>query len=351
MKLFRTIFFAALLALSSCMDYGPVDEEEFYASGDGLFIVNEGNFMYGNASLSYYDPITKKVENEIFARSNGFKLGDVAQSMTIWDSLGWTVVNNSGVIFAIDLNTFKEEGRITGFTSPRHIHFISRQKAYVTQLWDPRIYVVNPITSQITGYVTTDMDYDTGSTEMMVQYGKYLFTNCWSYQNRILKIDTETDKVVGQLTVGIQPSCILLDANGKLWTLTDGGVKGASFGNEAPALYCIDAESFKIERVFNFTIEDTPLSLTLSGDGETLFWLNGDVWSMDVNATHLPVKQLFESSSTRCYAMTVSPVNGEIYVADAIDYVQNGVIMRYSPEGELIDRFNVGICPGAFCWR
>ena len=48
---------------------------------------------------------------------------------------------------------------------------------------------------------------------------------------------------------------------------------------------------------------------------------------------------------------TVNPVNGEVYVADAIDYQQQGMIYRYSPEGKLIDEFYVGIIPGAFCWK
>ena len=40
--------------------------EDFNFGGRGLYIVNEGNFQYGNASLSFYNPDTRKVENEVF---------------------------------------------------------------------------------------------------------------------------------------------------------------------------------------------------------------------------------------------------------------------------------------------
>ena len=53
-----------LPALGGCMKWDYADMEEFAATGPGLFITNEGNFQYGNATLSYYDPATKKVENE-----------------------------------------------------------------------------------------------------------------------------------------------------------------------------------------------------------------------------------------------------------------------------------------------
>ena len=87
-------------------DYGF--SEDIVASGPGLLIACEGNFQYGNATLSYYDPATATVQNEVFFRANGMKLGDVAQSMTLHSGRVWIVVNNSHVVFALDPDTFRE---------------------------------------------------------------------------------------------------------------------------------------------------------------------------------------------------------------------------------------------------
>ena len=165
-----------------------VDPEEILTDGHGLFIINEGNFQYGNASLCYYDPATKEVQTEVFLRANGFKLGDVAQSMTVRDGRGWIVVNNSHVIFAIDADNCRETGRIEGFTSPRYIHFVSDDKAYVSQIWDNRIAIVDPRRYEITGYIEVpDMAMASGSTEQMVQIGQYVYCNCFSYQTALSK--------------------------------------------------------------------------------------------------------------------------------------------------------------------
>lgn len=340
------------VAFTSCMKWEYGTMEEFRVSESGLFICNEGNFQYGNASLTYYDPETGDVQNEVFYRANAMKLGDVAQSMVIRDGVGWIVVNNSHVVFAIDISTFREVGRITNLSSPRYIHFVSDTKAYVTQIWDNRIFIVNPKTFEITGHIVCpNMTMEAGSTEQMVQYGDYLFVNCWSYQNRILKIDTRTDSIVAELTVGIQPTSLALDCNGKLWTVTDGGFAGSPYGYEAPALYRIDAKSFTVEKHFSFKLGNDPSELQISSDGRTLYWINEDIWAMDVTAERVPVRPVIESRGTKYYGLTVSPTNGDIYVADAIDYQQQGAVYRYTAEGELVDEFYVGIIPGAFCWK
>ena len=62
------------VALSGCMEWSYGLVEEFNVKGEGLFICNEGNFQYGNATLSYYDPVSKTVQNEVFYRANAMKL-------------------------------------------------------------------------------------------------------------------------------------------------------------------------------------------------------------------------------------------------------------------------------------
>ena len=47
----------------------------------------------------------------------------------------------------------------------------------------------------------------------------------------------------------------------------------------------------------------------------------------------------------------MNPYNSDVYLADAIDYTQPGRIYRYNAQGELLDQFEVGIIPGAFCFK
>ena len=261
----RYILWSLALLAGACMEYGPQPEEAFSRSGRGIFITCEGNFMWDNASLSYYDPETREVENDIFLRANGMKLGDVAQSMTLHDGKGYVVVNNSGVIYVIDPSTFRITGLIEEVVSPRYIHFVDGQTAYVTDLYDPRISVVDTRTNRIRSRI--DMNGHR-STEQMVLADDRVYVNCWSYDNKILVIDSEIDEVVDEIEVGIQPVSMTMDRYGKIWVITDGGYDGSPYGWEAPGLYRIDASTREVEEVFRFKKGDSPSEIcTETGSG------------------------------------------------------------------------------------
>ncbi|MFP4489047.1 MAG: YncE family protein, partial [Bacteroidales bacterium] len=170
------ILLIILLALSSCMKDDELwyrDKQNISGSSQGLFIVNEGNFMYNNASLSYYDTESREVYNDIFFNTNGLALGDVASSMTIIDSLAWIVLNNSGKINIMNTSTFEYAGKVTGLTSPRHIHFISDSKAYVSDLYAQAVTIIDPRSREISGYIDVSNNaspYGQHPTEQMVSY-------------------------------------------------------------------------------------------------------------------------------------------------------------------------------------
>jgi hypothetical protein len=361
MKNLKCLIILLPTILSSC-----IDDEDWYRLNrftpppiqqEGLFIVNEGNFTYDNASLSYYDIDAQEVYNQVFLGTNEIPLGDVAHSMTIRDSLGYIVVNNSGKIYVIHTRSFEYMGKITGLTSPRYIHFVSDRKAYVSDLYARSIAIVDPHLLEITGSIDVrnpDSGFGQHPTEQMVQYQNYVFTNCWSHDNKILVIDTETDELVDSIRVIHQPVSMVLDRYDKLWVLSDGGFPGSPSGEETPGLTMIDAQTRQVEKTYPFDPDDLPSALSINSRRDTLYYINRHVYRHPVRSNAEP--ELFiESPYTQLIsgfrALEVDPYNSEIYLADAVDHVQRGWIYRFSPSGIAIDTFQVGLIPGDLCFK
>jgi len=348
------------LLLSACMkddELWDFPRLEVGVPSRGLFVVNEGNFTYGNASLSFYDLEKQEVHNEVFFGTNALPLGDVAMSMVVRDSLAYVVVNNSGRIYVLDATSFQYRGKITGLVSPRYMHFVSENKAYVSDLYGRAIAVVNPRTMELTGHI--DVSHPGGgyyqhSTEQFIQIDRFVYVNCWSFDRQVLVIDAELDQVVDSIRVVKQPNSMALDRHGNLWVLSDGGFEGSPFGYELPALMVVRPGQEEAETVVRFEAGERPSELKINGGGDSLYFLNRHVYRFVPGSMDRPeafINSPYEGTfAGGFYGLQVDPVRSDVYLSDAIDFVQRGQVYRYAPDGTPLDTFQVGISPGSFCF-
>ena len=331
--------------------------EKYNLTTSGVFICNEGNYMSSNASLSYFNLADKTMNNNLFYSANGYPLGDVAQSMAIIDSIGYIVINNSGKIYAININTFKYLGVIEGLQSPRNILVINKNKAYVSSLYSKEITIIDPSALQIIGSINAGK-----TSEQMILWNNSVFVTNWSYNNTVQKINSETDEIVGEAVIAKQPNSLVVDHNQKLWVLCDGGYEGSSYGQDTAALCRLDAATLSLEKTIRFSkLTDSPSRLSINTSGDTLFFINGNwemsnaeyegVYAMSVLEESLPLKPLVAQNGKNFYGLVVDPSEGLLYVSDVVDYMQRGWIYRYRTSGIKVDSFQVGITPSYFCFK
>ena len=349
------IYIAFLLVLVSC-EKEPVETVYFDFQGKkGIFITCEGNFMYGNASLSFYDKEEKRIYNQVYFARNKAPLGDVAQSIVSFNNSIFVTVNNSGKIVAIDPETAAFKGIIDGLTSPRYMHFLSENKAYVSDLYARQIAIVDPTNYVQTGSIDVangNTNFQLHSTEQFAQVGNLVFVTCWSYDQYILVINSETDAVTDSIKTPLQPKDIVVDKNNKLWVMCDGSYEASVLGAEPSTLLRIDPITLTIEQKYTFpAISDSPSQLVINSQKDQLYFISDGVYKMEISDRYLPDNPLIAPGEHLFYSLKIDPENNDIYVADAIDYTQSAIIYRYNKSLELVDSFYVGITPGDYLFK
>jgi len=341
------ILFAISLLLWACNKEDAQNPDILIGNSNAVFVLNEGNFSFGNSSLSMLDLDSNKIYNNIFEQINSAPLGDVGQSMHIRDSLIYIVVNNSGRIYCINKNSFLYQGELSGLTSPREICFVDNQKAYISDLYNTNITIFKPSDFTFSGSVNLGH-----TSEQMAIIDNKLFVLTWSFGNQLFVVDTETNLVADSLELGLQPNSMVVDKNEKLWVLCDGGYAGIPGGQQNPSLQCVNPVNLEIEKSFVLSINQwLTKELCINSMGDSLFFISGGIYAMSIYDETLPQNPIIEKSNRTFYGLGIQPNNSIIYATDAGNYVQSGLLYRFLPNGNIIDSFSVGIVPKDIAFR
>jgi DNA-binding beta-propeller fold protein YncE len=334
------VFFCALLFVACDKTPNGVSEEPSITdtTAQGIFICNEGNFQWGNASLSLYNSATGSVQEDVYKAANGKGVGDVLQSMLVHQDLAYLLVNNSRKIEVIDAKTCKSLYTITGFNSPRYMLPVSSDKAYVSDLYENAVYILDLKSRQITGKIGCK-----SWTEQMVMLNKKVYV-CGTTSKYVYVINTENDQLIDSIELGYGAQYIVKDNQEKMWVLTNGK------SPIVPQLFCINAAG-GIEKLYSFASTDLPSRLLISPSLNCLYWINKGIYRMDISATALPTAPLVEAGVRNFYGLGYDPYNKQLLVSDAKDFVQKSEVYRFDTLGNLKGNFKTQINSGYFYAR
>jgi YVTN family beta-propeller protein len=314
-----------------------------FLTGDGVFLINEGNFMGGNGSLSFYSYDSLKIYNDLFEKVNGRPLGDVPNSMELRNDLAYIIVNNSGKIEVIKKSTLESVQTITGIISPRNLAFASEGKAYVTSMYSDSLVIINLNENSVSGYINLRR-----SSESICIRGDRAFVANWVGGSEIMVINTVNDKVLDSIYVGIEPESMVLDKTGMLWVLCNGGYSRENYAELDEINTATDEVA---QRILFPSKEESPSCLRINGGGDTLYYLETGVRRMSIEASSLPAEPMIPESGSYFYKLGINPDNTDIFVTDAVDYQQNGHLLYYRRNGTLDKSLDTGIIPGSMCFK
>ena len=111
MKLKITLLSILTLTFFSCKKENidePIPSTSFSADANGIYICNEGNFTFGNATITYTKGTEIETIQNVYKIANDENLGDVGQSMTKINNKIYIVVNNSSKIEVVESSTMKK---------------------------------------------------------------------------------------------------------------------------------------------------------------------------------------------------------------------------------------------------
>ena len=311
----------------------------------GAFIINEGNFMKANGSLSFYSFKDSTVQNNIFQTVNKRPLGDVPNSMTVWDTLGFIVVNNSNKIEVIGLHSWKSVKTIemAGAPSPRNLAVVNDSKAYVTNLMANNVAVIDLKTLSLTN---TTIAVGANPEEILVYDKKaYVANSGFGSGNTVSVIDVNTDKVVNTIKVGDNPTGLMLDDDEEINVLCTG--RWPAWGDTTDTgtnggVFVIDPAKGKV--VDSIKVVGHPSEITYAGNDLGFFLLNGSVVSFSTGSNKILNNTFIQGYF---YSVEADPVSQQLFVLDAKDYQSNGDLSVYDLDGHLLKQATVGIIPGA----
>lgn len=347
-------------------DYEVVDAAvNASAEPSGIYLVNQGNQGSNKARLDFLNFHNGFYIRDVFTEYNPEVvkgLGDTGNDVQVYKGKVFAVVNGSHKVEIMDAYSMKRLAQVD-VPNCRFIAF-DGNCAYVTsyvakdkealKTQKGALYRIDLDTYKVTGQVTVGYQPE----QLVIKDGKAYVANSGGlakdYDNTVSVVDLKSMKVEYDIEVAVNLELMLVDAEGTIWVSSRGNYSDVS----STLNYLVKkGDKYELGGSVNVPVS----SMALAGDkiyviGSTYTNTNG-TWALTTtyNIVNAKTRELesgsfitdgTESGITTAFTVTVNPGNGDIYVTDAKDYVSSGTLHCYTGSGKHKWSVRTGDIPG-----
>ena len=333
-------------------DYEVVDAAvDASAKPSGIYLVNQGNQGSNKARLDFLNFHNGFYIRDVFTEYNPEVvkgLGDTGNDVQVYKGKVFVAVNGSHKVEIMDAYSMKRLAQVD-VPNCRFIAF-DGNCAYVTsyvakdketlKTQKGALYRIDLDTYKVTGQVTVGYQPE----QLVIRDGKAYVANSGGYvagyDDTVSVVDLKSMKVEYDIKVAINLGLMLVDAEGTIWVSSQG-----NFSDVSSTLNYLVKKGDKYE--LGGSVNVPVSSMALAGDkiyviGSTY---TPPAWALTTtyNIVNAKTRKLesgsfitdgTESDIATAFTVTVNPGNGDIYVTDAKDYVSSGALHCYTGSGK-----------------
>lgn len=333
-------------------DYEVVDAAvNASAEPSGIYLVNQGNQGSNKARLDFLNFHNGFYIRDVFTEYNPEVvkgLGDTGNDVQVYKGKVFVAVNGSHKVEIMDAYSMKRLAQVD-VPNCRFIAF-DGNCAYVTsyvakdkealKTQKGALYRIDLDTYKVTGQVTVGYQPE----QLVIRDGKAYVANSGGYvagyDNTVSVVDLKSMKVEYDIEVAVNLQLVLVDAEGTIWVSSIGNYSDVS----STLNYLVKkGDKYELGGSVNVPVS----SMALAGDkiyviGSTY---TPPTWALTTtyNIVNAKTRKLesgsfitdgTESDIATAFTVTVNPGNGDIYVTDAKDYVSSGTLHCYTGSGK-----------------
>ncbi|MDO4224751.1 MAG: YncE family protein [Bergeyella zoohelcum] len=342
-----------------------LQEPDNQISTKGLYLLNEGNMGSNKASLSFFSYRTGQFTQDFYTQQNPEmvqNLGDVGNDIEIYKGRLYAVINLSNYVEVMDAETGKHIGSVkvpncrnitfqgnyayvSSFAGAVELNPNYSQKGFVAKIDLSSLQVVGKAE---VGYQPEELEI-VGNKLYVANSGGYRAPN---YDNTLSVIDLDTFLEIKRIEVETNLAKVRKDKNEMLWVTTRG-----NYGNIPPKTFIINPKTDSVEKEIGTALSNFAFY------GDSVYYYSY-IWSaagsssefgiLNINNQEVITRNLFSDEIKKQikipYGITINPSNGDIFIADAKNYVSPGELFCFNNSGTLKWKATTGDIPAHFAW-